>query len=104
MYVDAPLIVLVFVSRPPHCQGLRAAKIGFLVAPYEADAQLAFLCRNGHVSAVITEDADLLPYGCPLVRYVHMDSVADPYPQRFPADHLQVWTGWNGETHLFVTA
>ena len=37
------------------------------VAPYEADAQMAFLALNGHVHAVITEDSDLLPYGCPRV-------------------------------------
>ena len=43
--------------------------VDFVVAPYEADSQLAFLasiptCRGG-VSAVITEDSDLVPYGCP---------------------------------------
>ena len=35
-----------------------------LVAPYEADAQLAFLCRAGIVDAVVTEDSDTVPYGC----------------------------------------
>eukprot|EP00948_MAST-09A_sp_MAST-9A-sp1_P001029 g1029.t1 len=35
----------------------------FIVAPYEADAQLAFLCRSGFVDYVLTEDSDLLPYG-----------------------------------------
>lgn len=35
-----------------------------LVAPYEADAQLAYLCRAGIVDAVITEDSDAVPYGC----------------------------------------
>jgi hypothetical protein len=35
------------------------------VAPYEADAQMAYLARNGAVHAVITEDSDLLAYGCP---------------------------------------
>ena len=43
---------------------LRAMNIAFTVAPYEADAQLAFLYRTGVISAVITEDSDLLPYGC----------------------------------------
>jgi exonuclease-1 len=40
--------------------------IPFLIAPYEADAQLAFLVRNGFADCVLTEDSDLLPYGCPL--------------------------------------
>ena len=39
----------------------------YIVAPYEADAQMAFLALNNHVHAVITEDSDLLPYGCPRV-------------------------------------
>ena len=37
------------------------------MAPYEADAQMAFLAINGKVDAVLTEDSDLLPYGCPRV-------------------------------------
>mmetsp|Transcript_6117 Transcript_6117/g.10577 ORF Transcript_6117/g.10577 Transcript_6117/m.10577 type:complete len:746 (+) Transcript_6117:49-2286(+) len=44
---------------------LRELGIQFLVAPYEADAQLAFLCRIGWVDMVISEDSDLLAYGCP---------------------------------------
>jgi len=30
-----------------------------IVAPYEADSQLAFLSRNNIVDAVLTEDSDL---------------------------------------------
>ncbi|CAM9639417.1 unnamed protein product, partial [Phaeothamnion confervicola] len=43
---------------------LRRAGIPFVVAPYEADAQLAFLSKQGVVDAVVTEDSDSLPYGC----------------------------------------
>ena len=43
--------------------------VEIIVAPYEADAQLAFLSRNGHVDAVISEDSDLLVYGCPEVLF-----------------------------------
>uniref|UniRef100_A0A8C1W9Z4 Exonuclease 1 n=1 Tax=Cyprinus carpio TaxID=7962 RepID=A0A8C1W9Z4_CYPCA len=35
-----------------------------VVAPYEADAQLAFLNKTGIAQAVITEDSDLLAFGC----------------------------------------
>lgn len=35
-----------------------------MVAPYEADAQLAYLERVGLVDGVITEDSDLLVFGC----------------------------------------
>lgn len=43
---------------------LRRMDITFYVAPYEADAQLAFLSRIRMVDAVIMEDADSVPYGC----------------------------------------
>ncbi|XP_068503243.1 exonuclease 1 isoform X1 [Phaseolus vulgaris] len=50
-------------------QTLKSEKIEFVVAPYEADAQLAYLSHlgveNGGVAAVITEDSDLIAYGCP---------------------------------------
>lgn len=42
-----------------------------MVAPYEADAQLAYLSSlevdKGGVVAVITEDSDLIAYGCQAV-------------------------------------
>ncbi|XP_031246392.1 exonuclease 1 [Mastomys coucha] len=42
----------------------RALGVDFIVAPYEADAQLAYLNKAGIVQAVITEDSDLLAFGC----------------------------------------
>eukprot|EP00964_Phaeocystis_antarctica_P118061 scaffold81897_cov53-Phaeocystis_antarctica.AAC.1 len=59
--------------KPEHAHQLqlamRAAGFRFFVAPYEADAQLAQLARAGHVSVVVTEDSDLLAFGCPRVLY-----------------------------------
>ncbi|KAH9576044.1 hypothetical protein CY35_01G142900 [Sphagnum magellanicum] len=46
---------------------LRKENVEYIVAPYEADAQMAFLALHGHVDLVITEDSDLIPYGCPQV-------------------------------------
>lgn len=46
---------------------LKLANIDFIVAPYEADAQLAYMGRSGFVHAVISEDSDLFVYGCPRV-------------------------------------
>lgn len=40
-----------------------------IVAPYEADAQLAYLTKSGLAQAVITEDSDLLAFGCKKVLY-----------------------------------
>ncbi|KAL4641121.1 exonuclease 1 [Arapaima gigas] len=45
-------------------QAARARGVDCLVAPYEADAQLAFLNKAGIAQAVITEDSDLLAFGC----------------------------------------
>ncbi|KAL8159301.1 hypothetical protein V2J09_000838 [Rumex salicifolius] len=49
-------------------QTLRVENVEFMVAPYEADAQLAYLSNlgeeKGGIEAVITEDSDLLAYGC----------------------------------------
>ena len=41
-------------------------KDGFstVVAPYEADAQMAYLVRHGFVDGVVTEDSDLVPHRC----------------------------------------
>ncbi|KAJ2747743.1 hypothetical protein GGI20_000213 [Coemansia sp. BCRC 34301] len=36
----------------------------FIVAPYEADAQLAYLESAGIVSACVSEDSDLIVFGC----------------------------------------
>jgi exonuclease-1 len=48
---------------------LRALRVQFLVAPYEADAQLGFLAREGIVHAVLSEDSDMLPYGVDVALY-----------------------------------
>ncbi len=45
-------------------QELKAANVRYVVAPYEADAQMAHLALTGQVQGVITEDSDLLVYGC----------------------------------------
>ncbi|NWW94604.1 EXO1 Exonuclease, partial [Rhynochetos jubatus] len=42
----------------------RARGVDCIVAPYEADAQLAYLNKAGMVQAIITEDSDLLAFGC----------------------------------------
>lgn len=46
-----------------------------MVAPYEADAQMAYLERIGIVDGIITEDSDLLVFGCRKVLF-KLDSVS----------------------------
>ena len=43
---------------------VRKMKIRYVVAPYEADAQLAFLNIAGMAQGIITEDSDLIVFGC----------------------------------------
>ncbi len=42
---------------------LKKAGVQYVVAPYEADAQLTYLERKGIISAIISEDSDLLVFG-----------------------------------------
>jgi exonuclease 1 len=48
---------------------LRREQIEYIVAPYEADAQMAYLEKKGKVAAIITEDSDLLLFGCQRVLF-----------------------------------
>ena len=48
---------------------LRVQKISFLVSPYEADGQLAFLSEYGMVDLVLTEDSDLIAHGVRSIIY-----------------------------------
>lgn len=52
-----PLIAFEFITA------LRKLEVEYYVAPYEADAQLAYLYLTGKVQLVITEDSDLLVFG-----------------------------------------
>eukprot|EP00474_Spongospora_subterranea_P002002 CRZ02460.1 hypothetical protein [Spongospora subterranea] len=65
---EAFIAVQQAISISPEMQlefikALRQNNIDFIVAPYEADAQLAFLFKNQLVDAVISEDSDLLLFG-----------------------------------------
>ena len=42
----------------------REKGVDCIVAPYEADAQLAYLNKCGIAQLVITEDSDLVLFGC----------------------------------------
>lgn len=46
--------------------------VDVIVSPYEADAQLAFLTNNGLADAVITEDSDLIAFGCAKVSHLNL--------------------------------
>lgn len=83
---------------------LRPLGVDAMVAPYEADAQLAFLAATGAVDAVITEDSDLVVYGVPTLLFkmskfgdadrIHsadLPDVPDP-PMRHSTPDMLLWT------------
>lgn len=51
-------------------QECRKRNVDCIVAPYEADAQLAFFSIEGIADLVITEDSDLLLFGCKRVSII----------------------------------
>lgn len=46
---------------------LKELNIEYIVAPYEADAQISYLVRQGVADIAISEDSDLIAYGCPKI-------------------------------------
>lgn len=41
-----------------------AEGVEYVVSPYETDAQIAHMLSIGHANFAVTEDSDLLVYGC----------------------------------------
>lgn len=51
-----------------HIKALHNLGVDVLVAPYEADAQLAYLNKIDVAQIIITEDSDLILFGCEKVK------------------------------------
>jgi len=67
---------------------LRKNNIEFIVAPYEADAQMAYLSITGYVACVITEDSDLIPYGAsPILFKMNSYGEGDEYRKEYLANN-----------------
>jgi exonuclease-1 len=49
--------------------GNTSKKVDYIVAPFEADAQLGYLSRNDLVDIVVSEDSDCMLYGCKDIIY-----------------------------------
>ena len=65
--LDSRMILILIVTSS---QALRKSDVPYVVAPYEADAQLAFLERQGIVDGVISDDSDLIVFGCQTVIFL----------------------------------
>lgn len=78
---------------------LRVRGLAFVVAPYEADAQMAFLATTGQVQVVVSEDSDMLAYGCPCVLFkLDKDGWADEI--RLADLHANVALPFRGWDHF----
>lgn len=62
-----------------------------IVAPYEADAQLSYLCALGVVDGVISEDSDCVPYMCKEVG-TNSDELVYVSPPPFPPPDCLQWS------------
>ena len=67
-------------------------QIEYYVAPYEADAQLAYLYMSGIAQLVITEDSDLLAFGVKRVLF-HLDkkNTGNNSRKTTKMNYLTVW-------------
>jgi 5'-3' exonuclease len=76
--------------------------VRYIVAPYEADAQLAYLSMAGLVDAVLTEDSDSLPYGCKRVLFkLENDGSAQEIRRRdLAANNSPSFAGWTQSMFL----
>nr|GMD03103.1 exonuclease 1 [Ipomoea batatas] len=58
-------------------QVLKQENVQYVVAPYEADAEMTFLAVSKQVDAIITEDSDLIAFGCPrVIKHLKYNTVA----------------------------
>ena len=62
-------------------QALRQARLAFLVAPYEADSELAYLSDMGFIDLVVTEDSDLVAHGAKVILYKTVTEVTNSNPR-----------------------
>lgn len=61
----------------------RKHNVEYIVAPYEADAQLAWMIQTGYIDSIITEDSDMLVYGASKVFYkMNRDGMGDMFESK----------------------
>ncbi len=68
--------------------------VDVIVAPYEADAQLAFLSKVNIAQLIITEDSDLIVFGCEKILF-KMENNGDC--ELYEKKNLSVATGFSFE-------
>ncbi|EMR08417.1 hypothetical protein PNEG_03253 [Pneumocystis murina B123] len=80
-------------------KALRCENVDYVVAPYEADAQLAYLEKQGIIDAILTEDSDLLVFGCKciLLKLDQYGECIEIRREKFPQVKEIDLSGWSDE-------
>ncbi|EST05070.2 XPG N-terminal [Kalmanozyma brasiliensis GHG001] len=75
---------------------LKDESVPYVVAPYEADAQLAYLEAEGIIDGVVTEDSDLLVFGCKTVLFKldQAGNAVEMLQERFWTNRAIALSGW----------
>jgi 5'-3' exonuclease len=60
---------------------LKQSSIAFMVAPYEADSQLAYMSINGYIDLIVTEDSDLVAHGAKAILYKSIGEIGGGIPR-----------------------
>lgn len=76
-------------------QALKAEGVPYVVAPYEADAQMAYMERMSLVSGILTEDSDMLVFGCKHVLF-KLDATENTVISISRADFASLQSPTNG--------
>ncbi|CZR64199.1 related to 5`-3` exonuclease [Phialocephala subalpina] len=76
---------------------LKKAGVQYIVAPYEADAQMVYLERKGIVDGILSEDSDLLVFGakCLLTKLDQYGNCIEVNKADFCACKEITLTGWS---------
>ena len=76
---------------------LKKLGVQYVVAPYEADAQLAYLERKGIIQGILSEDSDLLVFGakCLLTKLDQYGDCVEINRKDFTACREISLTGWS---------
>ncbi|KAI1260275.1 hypothetical protein F5Y18DRAFT_406123 [Xylariaceae sp. FL1019] len=81
-------------------EALKQAGVPYVVAPYEADAQMVYLERQGIISGIISEDSDLLIFGAKrlITKLNHQGECVEINRRDFGACREVSLTSWTDES------
>lgn len=64
-----------YLEKHPIIKDEQQVNIPYVVAPFEADAQLAYLYKEGIIESVLTNDSDLIIYGVKHIMMIRQQNI-----------------------------